>query len=163
MQWPRGVSVGLTSSSSSWTGLSAASERARGAHKIIDPESTSSGSRAASRGPRSSQSDMAADSRRHLHRIEPRRNQPGKSGIRVSCVNLRSAGRASRPEFGFGKWLRVPDGKTRFLAPQCDERGVRRQEDEAFRSGHAQQQAVERIAVRLRGSHAGQDVFVGYR
>jgi uncharacterized protein YoaH (UPF0181 family) len=41
--------------------------------------------------------------------------------------------------------------------------GVRREEDEVFSFGHAQQQAVERITVSLRGFHAGQDVFVGYR
>jgi len=63
----------------------------------------------------------------------------------------------------FGKLLRVPDGKTTFLFPECDERGVRREEDQVFGFGHAQQQAVERITVRLRGFHAGQDVFIGYR
>jgi len=59
--------------------------------------------------------------------------------------------------------LRPPNGKTRFLTPKCDERGVRREEDEIFSLGYAQQQAVERITVGLRSSHDGQDVFVGYR
>jgi hypothetical protein len=59
--------------------------------------------------------------------------------------------------------LRVPNGKARFLTPKRKERGVRREEDEVFSFGHAQQQAVERIMVRLRSLHAGQDVFVGYR
>lgn len=63
----------------------------------------------------------------------------------------------------FGRFLRVPDGKTRFLTPKCDERGVRREEDEIFSFGHAQQQAVERITVGLRGFQDCQDVFVGYR
>jgi hypothetical protein len=63
----------------------------------------------------------------------------------------------------FGKWLCVPDGKTRFLTPKCDERGVRREEDEVFSFGHTQQQPGEWITVRLRSFHAGQDVFVGYR
>jgi len=35
--------------------------------------------------------------------------------------------------------------------PECDERRVRREEDEVFSFGHAQQQAVEGITVRLRG------------
>ena len=69
----------------------------------------------------------------------------------------------ARVPVGFRKLLRVPDGKTGFLTPKCDERGVRREEDEVFSFGHAQQQAVERITVSLRGFHAGQDVFVGYR
>ena len=47
--------------------------------------------------------------------------------------------------------------------PECDERRVRREEDEVFSFRHALQQAIERIAVRLRGLHASQDVFVGYR
>ena len=47
--------------------------------------------------------------------------------------------------------------------PKCKERGVRREEDEVFSFRHPQQQAIERITVRLRGFHAGQDVFVGYR
>ena len=63
----------------------------------------------------------------------------------------------------FGKLLCVPDGKMRFLTPKCDERAVRREEDQVFSFGHAQQQAVERITVRLRSFHTGQDVFVGYR
>lgn len=67
-----------------------------------------------------------------------------------------------RVPVGFRKLLRVPDGKTRFLVPKCDERGVRR-EGQVFRFGHAQQQTVEAITVRLRGFHARQDVFAGYR
>jgi hypothetical protein len=63
----------------------------------------------------------------------------------------------------FGKLLRVPDGKTRFLTPKRYERGVRREEDEVFSFCHAQQQAVEWITVRLRSFHASQDVFVGHR
>ena len=63
----------------------------------------------------------------------------------------------------FGKLLRVPDWKARFLTPKCDERAVRREEEEVFGFGHAQQQAVEGITVRLRSFHAGQDVFGGYR
>ena len=59
--------------------------------------------------------------------------------------------------------LRVPNRKARFLTPKCDERGVRREEDEIFSFGHAQQEAVERITVRLRSFHACQEVFVGYR
>src|SRR5262249_27709876 len=59
--------------------------------------------------------------------------------------------------------LRVPDGKARFLTSKRNERGVRREEDQVFSLGHAQQQAVERIAVRLRSFDAGQDMFAGYR
>lgn len=61
-----------------------------------------------------------------------------------------------------GTGSRVPDGKTRFLTPKCDQRVIRRQEDEVFSFGHAQQQAVERITVGLRGFHVSQDVFVGH-
>lgn len=45
----------------------------------------------------------------------------------------------------FGMLLRVPDFGAQFLS-----------------FGHAQQQAVERIAVRLRSFHARQYVFVSY-
>ena len=55
----------------------------------------------------------------------------------------------------------MPDGKIRFLTPKCDERGVRREEDQVFSFGHAQQQAVEPFTVSLRGFHTGQDVFGG--
>jgi hypothetical protein len=40
---------------------------------------------------------------------------------------------------GFVELLRVPDGKARLLTSHCDERGVRREEDEVFSFGHAQQ------------------------
>ena len=57
----------------------------------------------------------------------------------------------------------APEGKTRFLIPECDESAIRCEEDEVFSFGHAQQQAVEWITVRFRGLDAGQNVFVGYR
>jgi hypothetical protein len=70
-------------------------------------------------------------------------------------LGVRRQVEAERPwspvEARFGKVLRIPDRKPRFLTPKSDERGVRREEDD------------ERITVRLRSFHAGQDVFVGYR
>ncbi len=94
--------------------------------------------------------------------IEVGRNRSGEclSPDRASCGKLMPM---ARVPVGFRKLLRAPDGKTRFLTPKFDERGVCREEDEVFSFGHAQQQAVERITVRLRGFHARQDVFVGYR
>ena len=96
----------------------------------------------------------------------PVQNRYGGSIRRSTTSSTRPSGcRTARVPVGarFEKLLRVPDGKTRFLTPKCDERGVCREEDEVFSFGHAQQQAVERITVRLRDFHAGQDVFVGYR
>ncbi|HEY7388736.1 MAG TPA: hypothetical protein VH640_09510 [Bryobacteraceae bacterium] len=80
---------------------------------------------------------------------------PHRGQCQVSVFSLAVGAR-------FGNLLRVPDGKARFPTPKCDQRGVRREEDEAFSFGHAQQQAVERITVRLRSFYGGQDVFVSY-
>ena len=66
-------------------------------------------------------------------------------------------------DFSDGPPLCTPDRKTGFLTSECDERAVRREKDAVFSFGHAQQQAVERITVRLRSLKAGQDMFVGYR
>src|SRR5579884_2895142 len=84
----------------------------------------------------------------------------------IGEIRLSSQVDTERRGFRFGafrKALRVPDRKTRFLTPKCDERGVRREEDEIFGFGHAQQQAVERIAMGLRSFHDGQHMLVGYR
>jgi hypothetical protein len=84
--------------------------------------------------------------------LRPRHRYPANSDFRKvqrKVIEKQAVGRLEPVR----KSLRVPDGKTRFLTPECDERGVRREEDDVFSFGHAQQQTVERITVRLRGFH----------